>query len=64
MSDELRDSWDDDNAALTYLESRGIKEVKNGILLIPIGKTLDEMDGAAIRYLVDEWDFEAWVQRT
>jgi hypothetical protein len=49
--------WEDDRAALVYLRDRGVREIKNGILLIPYGKTLDEKDGSAIDYLVDEWDF-------
>ena len=49
--------WDDDRAAILYLRDRGIKEVQNGVLRIPYGRTLDEKDSAAIDYLVDEWDF-------
>lgn len=61
-SPELRAMWADERVALDYLEGRGIHEVRNGILLIPAGKTLDEKDGSAIDYLIDEWDF-TWIRR-
>lgn len=60
-SDELRAMWEDDNAALTYLEGRGIKETRNGLLIIPNGFDLNDKDVAAIRYMLDEWDY-AWEQ--
>jgi hypothetical protein len=61
-SEELRAMWGDDNEALTYLEGRGIKEPdRNGMLVIPNGFDLTDKDVAAIRYLMDEWDF-AWRQ--
>jgi len=60
-SDELRAMWEDDAAALAYLESRGIKEPKTGLLLIPNGFELSHKDACAIRYMMDEWDY-AWKQ--
>jgi hypothetical protein len=57
-SDELRAMWEDDNAALTYLERRGIKEIANGLLRIPRGFVMNNQDAAAIQYLLDEWDFD------
>lgn len=60
-SAELRAMWEDDSAALTYLEGRGIKEERNGLLVIPNGFDLNDRDVAAIRYLMDEWDFD-WRQ--
>lgn len=56
-SDELRAMWEDDNAALTYLASRCIRERSNGILVIPFGHLLSQRDCDAIDYMVDEWDF-------
>lgn len=61
-SDELRAMWPGgDNEAVAYLEKRGIREERNGMLVIPNGFDLNDMDVSAIRYLLDEWDF-SWRQ--
>lgn len=62
-SEELRAMWEDDNAALAYLASRGIKARANVILVIPFGHLLSQRDFDAIEYMIEEWDF-SWERET
>lgn len=57
-SDALNEEWKSDEFALNYLDGRGVREVKNGILLLPKGLNLTDRDWRAITYLMDEWDFD------
>ena len=57
-SDALRDEWKDDTTALNFLDGRGVREVRNGMLLLPKGIALTDRDWRAITYLMDEWDFD------
>jgi hypothetical protein len=60
-SDKLREQWVDDRNALDYLAARGIRERRGGLLVIPNGFELNDMDVSAIRYMIDEWDYD-WEQ--
>jgi len=53
--------WDE-MSACTWLAVRGIREVQNGVFEISRSQTLGVFEKSAIRYLLDEWDFDLkWV---
>ena len=48
----------DDAQAVAFLQERGIREIRNGILSIPRDRVPTDDEWEAIDYLTNDWDFD------